>query len=58
MVKTYLAGGNGAQVAMAVPELDLVIGYWGGNYSDSAGTYTPQNVYTRDWILPAVEEGK
>jgi hypothetical protein len=40
---------------MAVPELDLVIGFWGGNYSDPA-TFTPQNVYTKEWIFPAIVE--
>ena len=53
-VKTFMAGGNGSQIAMAVPELDLVIGFWGGNYSD-ATTFTPQDVYVADWILPAVK---
>jgi CubicO group peptidase (beta-lactamase class C family) len=56
-VQTWMAGGNGSQIAMAVPELDLVIGFWGGNYSDRS-TFTPQDVYVADWILPAVEEGK
>ncbi|HEX8170154.1 MAG TPA: serine hydrolase [Thermoanaerobaculia bacterium] len=55
MIKTYMAGGNGGQIAMAVPELDLVIGFWGGNYS-TGETFTAQNVYVPDWILPAVDE--
>ena len=53
-VKTYLAGGNGSQIAMAVPELDLVIGFWGGNYSGGATAFIPQDVYVPEWILPAV----
>jgi CubicO group peptidase (beta-lactamase class C family) len=57
MVKTFMAGGNGGQIAMAVPELDLVIGFWGGNYND-ATTFVSQDVYVPEWILPAVEEGK
>lgn len=56
-VKTYLAGGNGSQVAMAVPELDLVIGFWGGNYSGTTG-FIPQDVYVPEWILPAVQDRK
>jgi CubicO group peptidase (beta-lactamase class C family) len=55
-VKTYLAGGNGSQVAMAVPELDLVIGFWGGNYAGGKTAFVPQDVYVPEWILPAVQE--
>jgi hypothetical protein len=40
---------------MAVPELDLVIGFWGGNYSDRTA-FIPQTVYVPEWILPAVDE--
>jgi CubicO group peptidase (beta-lactamase class C family) len=54
VIKTYLAGGNGGQIAMAVPELDLVIGFWGGNYNSRA-TFTAQDVYVPEWILPAVQ---
>jgi CubicO group peptidase (beta-lactamase class C family) len=56
-VKTYLAGGNGSQIAMAVPELDLVIGFWGGNYSSRTAAI-PEDVYVPEWILPAVEENR
>jgi len=52
-IRMYLAGGNGGQIAMAVPELDLVIGFWGGNYADRT-TFTAQDVYVPEWILPAV----
>jgi CubicO group peptidase (beta-lactamase class C family) len=55
-VKTYLAGGNGSQIAMAVPELDLVIGFWGGNYSGGKTAFIPQDVYVPEWILPAVQD--
>jgi CubicO group peptidase (beta-lactamase class C family) len=55
--RPYKAGGNGAQIAMAIPELDLVIGFWGGNYS-TRETFTPQNVYAPEWIFPAVDESK
>jgi len=53
-IKTYLAGGNGGQVAMAVPDLDMVIGFWGGSYADPATFFKAQDSYTADWILPAV----
>jgi CubicO group peptidase (beta-lactamase class C family) len=31
-VRAFFAGGNGGQVSMAIPELDLVIAFTGGNY--------------------------
>jgi hypothetical protein len=42
---------------MAVPELDLVIGFWGGNYSSRTAAI-PEDVYVPEWILPAVEENR
>ena len=53
-VTTYMAGGNGSQIAMAIPELDLVIGFWGGNYSDRVAS-VPQSEYVEKWILPALK---
>jgi hypothetical protein len=38
---------------MGVPELDLVIGFTGGNYSDPA-LFIPQDVFIPEHILPAV----
>jgi hypothetical protein len=38
---------------MGIPELDLVIGFTGGNYSDPA-LYIPQRVFVPELILPAV----
>lgn len=55
VVKSFMAGGNGGQVALAIPELDLVVGFWGGNYS-TKNTYVSQNVYMPQYILPAVGE--
>jgi hypothetical protein len=31
-VRAIFAGGNGGQISMEIPELDLVIAYTGGNY--------------------------
>lgn len=31
------ANGNGGQVIASIPELGMVIGFWGGNYNDPAG---------------------
>ncbi len=53
-VRAFFAGGNGGQIVMGVPELDLLIAFWGGNYSDPA-TFTAQRVYVPQYILPAVK---
>lgn len=52
-VRAYFAGGNGGQVVMVVPKLDLVIEFLGGNYGDAA-LYIPQRVFVPKYILPAV----
>ena len=52
-VRAFFAGGNGGQVVMGIPELDLVIAFYGGNYSDSV-FLVPQRVYVPEYILPAV----
>ena len=52
-VRAFYAGGNGGQVVMGIPELDLVIGFFGGNYSDPV-LFIPQRVYVPKYILPAV----
>ena len=53
MVRAAFAGGNGGQIVMAIPELDLVIAFFGGSYSDRV-LFLPQNVYVPERILPAV----
>jgi acetyl esterase/lipase len=52
-VRAFFAGGNGGQVAMGVPELDLTIGFFGGNYG-SPVTFLAQRSYVPEHILPAV----
>jgi CubicO group peptidase (beta-lactamase class C family) len=52
-VRGFFAGGNGGQIFMAIPDLDLVIGFTGGNYSDPA-MFIPQRVIVPELILPAV----
>ena len=39
---------------MRIPELDLLIGFNGGNYGDPA-LYIPQRVYVPEFILSAVK---
>ena len=54
-VRAYFAGGNGGQIVMAVPELGLVIAFYGGNYNDPSA-FISQNVYVPQHILPAVND--
>ena len=54
-VRAFFAGGNGGQVVMVVAELDLVIAFFGGNYSDKV-LYVPQRVFVPEFILPATDE--
>ncbi|MGH8316094.1 MAG: serine hydrolase domain-containing protein, partial [Steroidobacterales bacterium] len=51
----YFAGGNGGQVSLGVPELDLAITFLGGNYSDRV-LFVPQREYVPNEILPAVSD--
>lgn len=52
-VRAFFAGGNGGQTFVGIPELDLVIGFTGGNYADPA-LLIPQRVFVPEHILPAV----
>jgi CubicO group peptidase (beta-lactamase class C family) len=56
-VESFFLAGNGGQIVMGIPELDLVIAFFGGSYSDK-GTFLAQDSYVPDFILPAVEEAK
>ena len=53
-VRGFFAGGNGGQIFMGIPELDLVIAFTGGNYAQSA-TFTAQRDYIPRLILPAID---
>ena len=52
-VRAFSAQGNGGQFVIGIPELDLVIAFYGGNYADKASN-TAQEVYVPQYILPAV----
>ena len=39
---------------MAIPDLDLVLGFDGGNYNDVGGA-TARHIYVPKYILPAVD---
>jgi CubicO group peptidase (beta-lactamase class C family) len=50
---SYFPGGNGGQVYIGIPELDLLIAFTGGSYADGV-LFKPQREYVPDDILPAV----
>lgn len=56
-LRAYSASGNGGQYVMVVPELDLVVAAFGGNYNDAGGWTSATDLIPR-LILPAVLEGR
>jgi CubicO group peptidase (beta-lactamase class C family) len=52
-LRAYFAAGNGGQIFMGIPDLDLVIAFTGGNYAD-ASSFIPQRVLVPQFILPAI----
>jgi CubicO group peptidase (beta-lactamase class C family) len=53
-VRAYFAGGNGGQVFLAIPDLDLVVAFTGGNYAQAA-TFVSQRVYMPRYVLPSIK---
>lgn len=53
-VRAYSANGNGGQALVVVPELDLVVMFYGGNYTDDAG-WDWHRLYIPKYVLPAVK---
>jgi CubicO group peptidase (beta-lactamase class C family) len=56
-VRAFMAAGNGGQILMGIPELDLLLLFYGGNYSD-ASALVPQRIYVPQYILPLIEKGR
>ena len=52
-VHAFFAAGNGGQIVMGIPELDLLIAFYGGNYSDAV-MFRAQDVLIPDYILKSV----
>ena len=50
----YFPGGNGGQVYIGIPELDLLIAFTGGNYADRV-LFRSQREFVPQDILPAVK---
>ncbi|HJP59061.1 MAG TPA: serine hydrolase domain-containing protein, partial [Gemmatimonadaceae bacterium] len=53
-VRGFFAAGNGGQIFMGIPDLDLVIAFTGGNYNDIPTLFIPQRTFVPQWILPTV----
>jgi CubicO group peptidase (beta-lactamase class C family) len=52
-VQAYYAGGNGGQYVMAIPELDLTLVFFAGNYNQRE-THLPKKDQIPNYILKAV----
>lgn len=52
-IQAHHASGNGGQYSVYIPDLNLVIGVFGGNYADRGGFYALRELIP-NWILPAV----
>jgi CubicO group peptidase (beta-lactamase class C family) len=53
IIRAYHASGNGGQFSVFIPDLDLVVAVFGGNYADRGGFVSITDLIPR-WILPAV----
>jgi CubicO group peptidase (beta-lactamase class C family) len=49
----YAAGGNGGQVVIVIPELDMVIGFNGGSYGEFGKWYRWELELVPQYIIPA-----
>jgi len=53
VLQAFYAGGNGGQVVMGIPELDLVVAFYGGNYNDPV-MFRTQRQLVPEYVLPAI----
>ncbi len=53
LLPAFFAGGNGGNIVVVVPDLDVVIAFFGGNYSDRV-LYRAQDEFIPNYILPAI----
>jgi CubicO group peptidase (beta-lactamase class C family) len=52
-IRGFFAAGNGGQIFMAIPDLDLAVTFVGGNYADVATRFAQRKLIP-EYILPAV----
>ena len=52
LIRTYRADGNGGQYVVVVPELELVVASFAGNYNEAAAAHLLRTIIPR-YILPA-----
>jgi CubicO group peptidase (beta-lactamase class C family) len=53
IIRAYMASGNGGQFSMFIPDLDIVVATWGGNYADRGGLVSVTQLVPQ-YILPAI----
>ena len=51
--RVYSAGGNGGQIVMVIPDLDLVVGFNGGSYGEFTKWYRWGLQLVPQYIIPA-----
>lgn len=54
-VHAYYAGGNGGQTVIVIPELDMVLSTWAGNYASLVGLKIQEELIPR-FVLPAIKD--
>ena len=52
-VRYYWAGGNGGQLIIVIPELDMVVGFTGGDYTEFRKYLRWEIEVLPEYILPA-----
>ncbi len=55
-VDSYAASGNGGQILVIVPELELVVGFMGGNYNDFPTWIRWFHEVVPEYVLDAVDD--
>jgi CubicO group peptidase (beta-lactamase class C family) len=55
-VRAFFAAGNGGQAAIGIPELDMAVAIYAGNYADNQVIFQLQRDYVPKYILPSVDE--
>ena len=53
-IRAHFASGNGGQFSIFIPELDLVVAAFGGNYADRGVGFTSLTKLVPEQILPAI----